>query len=241
MTIPKYLDPRKYVAAGKRLFKPKYKVSYAQCGEDLLIECALATLGVAHPTYIDVGTNTPIAKNNTYLFYTKGGHGVCVEPNPDLCVQIKKVRPRDTCLNVGIGPTDSKAADYYVMTSKALNTFVKSEAEKYVHDRNYGAQAIERVLHIPLMPLATLIETRFPVGFDILSIDTEGYDLEILASLDLEKYRPKIICVETARYDSHGKIKKQDGIIQHLLKNGYFLYADTYVNSLFVDTKIWPL
>lgn len=36
-----------------------------------------------------------------------------------------------------------------------------------------------------------------PIDFDLLSIDTEGSEFEILNNLDLKKYRPKVILVES--------------------------------------------
>lgn len=222
-----------------RLFRRAYKKSYSQCGEDLIIAQAFRILGIGHPTYADVGANTPIAKNNTYLFYSQGSSGVCIEPNPELASEIRRARPHDTVLNIGIGPVQAAGADYYVMTSKALNTFSKADAEAYVKDGNYGTQRIEQVLSVPLRTLDSVLAEHFPHGVDLLSVDTEGYDLEILRSANLDTpSKPKIICVETARY-SGNEMQKDDAIISLLRGHGYMLYGDTFINSIFIDTNLW--
>ena len=41
-----------------------------------------------------------------------------------------------------------------------------------------------------------LNEYKAPVNFDLLSIDTEGSEYEIIKNFDLNKYRPKVICIE---------------------------------------------
>jgi FkbM family methyltransferase len=41
-----------------------------------------------------------------------------------------------------------------------------------------------------------LNEYKAPVNFDLLSIDTEGSEYEIIENFDLNKYRPKVICIE---------------------------------------------
>ncbi|MFA6502892.1 MAG: FkbM family methyltransferase [Candidatus Paceibacterota bacterium] len=212
----------------------KYKCSYSQNGEDIIIDSAVRRLKIARPTYIDIGTNHPIFKNNTYLFYTRGSRGVLVEPDPNIFRVIRKTRTGDTCLNVGIGPENEKGAPYYIMTSHQLSTFKKEEAEGMVASKNYGTQKIESVIHIPLVAINTLMEQYFPHGPDILSIDTEGYDLEILKSLDLAKYAPKILCVETLRFDDRGVEQKQSEILEYLLAHGYKVYADTFINTIFV-------
>lgn len=231
----KYFRLKNYIA----YFLGKYKKSYSQCTEDVLIETAIGMLGVSKPSYLDIGANHPTLLNNTFLFYSKGGRGVCVEPNPEIFEIIQNRRKRDICLNVGIGAFDSDGVDFYMMSSSGFSTFVKSEAEKCARENNYGAQNIEKVIKIPLIAISTIMEKYFPSGVDIVSLDTEGYDFEILKSLDLEKYRPKIFCVETLRYETTHKLRKQNEIIDYMAAHDYFLYADTYVNSIFVDKKKW--
>lgn len=218
----------------------KFRRSYSQCGEDILVECALSTLKINKPSYIDIGTNHPIFQNNTFLFYQKGGSGLCIEPNPELFKVVKDTRGRDICLNVGIATFDSDSLSFYIMSSGGLSTFAKSEAEKYVKENNYGAQKIEKIINVPVIAVNSILKSYFPDGLDIMSLDAEGYDFDILKSLDFEKHRPKVICVETLRYETGGKLKKQSEIASHMVEQGYFLYADTYVNSIFVDKKIWP-
>jgi FkbM family methyltransferase len=41
-----------------------------------------------------------------------------------------------------------------------------------------------------------LKEHKAPLSFDLLSIDTEGSEIEIIENFDLKKYRPKVIVIE---------------------------------------------
>ena len=63
---------------------PKYRKSYSQCGEDIIVARLLRDMGIDMPFYVEIGTNDPVIFNNTYFFYRRGAHGVCVEPNPKL-------------------------------------------------------------------------------------------------------------------------------------------------------------
>ncbi len=230
----KYLKLKTWTDFISYTFSRKYKRSYSQNAEDLLIRAAAKRLHIAKPSYLDIGANHPIFGNNTYLFYTRGSRGVLVEPDPNIFRVIQKTRRHDTCLNVGIGPADKNGVPYYMMTSRQLSTFKKEEAEAYVAGNNYGTQKIEKVMHVPLVAINTLMQTYFPQGVDILSIDTEGYDLEILQSLDFKTYAPKIMCVETLRFNDVKKEEKQREIINYVLAQGYKVYADTFVNTIFV-------
>jgi hypothetical protein len=120
-------------AIGLQRTRPSWcKQSYSQQGEDLIVESIFDYLGIEHPSYLDVGAADPVRFNNTYLFHRKGCRGVLVEPNPDYCRRLSAERPKDTVLNIGIGFTDQKESDYYMIGGVAnaadLNTFSKEQA-----------------------------------------------------------------------------------------------------------------
>jgi hypothetical protein len=77
---------------------------------------------------------------------------------------------------------------------------------------------------------------KFP---DFLSLDVEGLELEILSSIDLDNSKPIVICVETISYSESGKGVKDVQVAEFLADKGYMLYADTHVNSIFVDKDKW--
>ncbi len=237
MNINKYLSIKNYKNFFLYHLRPKYKSSYSQCGEDIIINSFLTGIGIDKPTYIDIGTYHPILNNNTYFFYTKGGHGVCAEPDTTFYNLIKRNRKRDIVLNAGVGPKIVDKADFYLMSSHNLNTFSKSEADQMVVEQNYGKQEIKKVVKIPLTTVDFLIETYLNEAPDILSVDAEGLDFEIITSMNILKYRPKVICTETLRYSKDGGLVKETEVMEYLAKHDYVLYADTYVNSIFVDKK----
>jgi hypothetical protein len=99
--------------------------SYAQQGEDLVIENILSQIGIKNPvTYLDVGAFDPVYDSNTYILYKAGGHGVLVEPNPAKTRRLESVRPRDKTLNVGIGTSAQRTtADYYLIGGPSKGAF----------------------------------------------------------------------------------------------------------------------
>src|SRR5947209_3939954 len=73
-------------------------LSYAQQGEDLVVQNILAMVGVKGPiTYVDIGAYDPIFSSNSYAFYLAGGHGVLVEPNPPRSNGSKRFVPETRC------------------------------------------------------------------------------------------------------------------------------------------------
>ena len=211
------------------------RISFAQQGEDIIIDQIVDTLHIARPTYLDIGAHDPVLNNNTFLFYALGSRGVLVEPNPVMVAKLRDQRPGDTVLAVGVGVTDAPAADYYIMHGDGqLNTFSKEEALELQRER--GSSVLDRVVSIPLVNVNRILGDHFsPGGPDVLSIDTEGMDLEILRSLDFARFRPKIICAETL---SAGTNVVSDAITRLLIRKGYTVRGGTFVNTIFVANEL---
>ena len=220
-----------------RLFNKGRKISYSQCGEDLIVDFIMSNcLHLSNLSYLDIGAYHPTFINNTYLLYQKGASGVCVEPDPDLCGLIKRTRNRDICLNVGVGFASRKKADFYMMSCKTLSTFSEEEAKRY---QGYGTHKIEKVVQIPIMTINDVILQYFPSQPNFISIDTEGLELDILKVFDFLNFGPHVFCVETLTYTEDKTETKRIDIIDLMRANGYFVYADTWINTIFVNTRSW--
>ncbi len=210
------------------------RVSFAQQGEDLIIRDMLGWFRITRPTYLDIGANDPVVNSNTYLFYLRGSRGVLVEPNPALVARLQKERPEDRVLPIGIGPKDDPGADFYMIRgADELNTFSKEQADYLV--KVHGPGTIERVVKVPLVNVNAVIAENFDVAPNILSVDTEGLDLEILRSLDFTRFRPHVICAETLAGETG---LPEEPIIDLLRGKDYSVRGGTFVNTVFLANEL---
>lgn len=216
---------------GSRL---KYsKRSYSQTGEDTIIKAALNEIGITKPTYIDIGAHDPFYLNNTAIFYENGCRGVNIEPDPILFNRFKKSRKKDTNLNIGIA-NKSGTLDLYIMSSPTLNTFSAKEA-RYYEEQGYPIVDKKKV---KVDDINTILQKYFKdMPPNILSIDVEGLDYQIIKSIDYKKHSPDLICAETIKFSKDGSGEKDTKITTFLLKNGYKIYADTKINTIYVLSK----
>jgi FkbM family methyltransferase len=212
------------------------QTSYSQCGEDILIRGLLNSMEITHPYYIDIGAHHPKYMSNTFFFYEKGANGICIEPDPHLFSKIRKSRTRDLCLNVGIGNGENTEAEFFVMTAPTLNTFSKRDAE--ANDRQ-GIYRIKKTIKLPLVSINEILEKYAVQIPDLVSIDVEGWDLEILKSLDYSRFRPKLFCIETLSHDDNFKEVKAKETLDFLNAKGYLVIADTWLNTIFADKVLW--
>lgn len=186
--------------------------------------------------YLDIGAHHPFHLSNTALFYEKGFNGVCIEPDPILFKKIQKYRKRDICLNIGVGLEEREIeADFFIMSSRTLNTFSREQAIEY---EAYGNQKIEEVRKISLQHINCILK-QFSRKPNFVSLDVEGMDYKILKTFDFKRYRPEVFCLETLTYTEDQTERKITEIIDLMDYNGYMVYADTYINTIFVDELVW--
>lgn len=228
-TLKRILSP---CAGNARHWRP----SYSQCGEDSILAFIFRSLAIDKPSYLDIGAHHPHMLNNTFIFYTQGGRGINIEPDPDLFPVIARARPKDTNLQIGIG-SERGEVPLYVMDVPTLNTFSEREARKYCQESGHR---IKKVVPVQVDTISNTINYYnggvFP---DLLTLDAEGMDEIILDSIDFTKTKPLVMCVETLEYTRGGRPQKNSTIAEKLSRDGYFAYADTYINTIFVLRDCW--
>ncbi len=211
------------------------KISYAQSGEDLIIDYIFSSiLLITHPSYLDIGSFHPYYFSNTASIYLAGSRGINIEPNINNFKLFKRFRQHDHNFNIGITATGG-LQDYYLMSEPPLSTFSEEIAEDL---HRSGKCLIDKKLQLKTMSLSALVAEAYDGVYpDLLTIDVEGLELSILNTIDYSNANlPKVICMETVSFFS-GK-KRQEGII-FLKQKGYEVYADTYINTIFIRRDLF--
>jgi FkbM family methyltransferase len=204
--------------------------TYAQFGEDLIVLNLFHLLGITQPSYLDVGAHHPIHCSNTALLYTRGSRGINVEANPNLITAFHWHRPRDTTINVGVGPESGTLSFYFIDDWSGRNTFQREVAEEFV--RANPTSRIRDVRPISVVTLNDVVDSyaggQFP---DFLSLDVEGLDFDILSSTRFDPNGPIVICVEAVTgADSDDSAR----IADLLTSRGYAFFVRTVANLIFV-------
>lgn len=211
-------------------------VTFSHLGEDLIMYRMLERYGITDITYFDIGANDPIHGSNTYFFYLRGYTGLLIEPNQVLVEKNKSVRPNDKILNIGVSADNQTEADYFMFSTEqcGLNTFSREQAENYDRD----GFKIQKVVKLPLVDVNEVIAKNFTKSPTILSIDVEGLDEIILSRMDFNRFHPLLICVETVDFNKNKEFVRRQSIFDLLQSKGYFVYADTSVNTIFCSRKL---
>ncbi len=184
--------------------------------------------------FIDIGAFDGIHLSNSYSFELIGWTGVCVEPSPLYFKLCQENRSASKCFNVACVKGDNKGLLKFNIDSTGLF----SSLQNIDYDENiqghYGALKdinlqVETV-EVNSTSLNSLLSKTISndMKIDFISIDVEGVEVEVLQGFDLDKYKPRIICIET------NSDKSQEEITSYLNKFGYLWARKTNANSFFV-------
>lgn len=216
-----------------RVLKPYIMGSFSQRGEDIIINKYFKG---KRGFYVDVGASHPSRLSNTKLLYDNSWCGINIEPNVQKIELFLAERTRDINLNIGIGKKNGKAI-FYEFEASGLSTFSKDRAETLIKE----GYKLRRKLDIPIRRLDYILEKNVEGNIDFMSIDTEGYDIDVLQSNNWNKFRPKLICIETIDFTD---LLKNGGLSSHkkeidefLWKKGYREYCHTDLNTIYIDKK----
>lgn len=201
--------------------------SYSQEGEDMILNRIFERQQSG--TYVDVGAHHPFRFSNTYFFYKKGWRGINIDPMPGIMRLFNKYRKGDINIETGVAG-EKGTLTYHMFAEGALNTFDEKTAQGYIS----SGQKLVSKKNVAVAPLAEILDTYLSPGrmIDFLTIDAEGLDTIILRSNNWDKYKPKVILVE-----SHTVMIEEftGSEIYTLMKAiGYRLVAKTYYTYFFM-------
>jgi len=202
-------------------------VSYSQEGEDLVLKRIFENKQSGF--YVDVGAHQPIRFSNTYMFYRLGWNGINIDPYPGMKKMFDIYRPRDINLEAGISDVEGKLK-YFMFNEPALNTF-DSRRAKEILESVLGHEIIREV-EIEVFKLSSVLE-KYASGkkIDFMSIDTEGFDLQVLQSNDWDLFVPEVILVEILNCELEQM--HSHPIHQFLMNRGYRLISKLFNTCIY--------
>jgi len=209
-----------------KLFVSPLLGSYSQFNEDLIIDLVFASKDNGY--YLDIGANDPSFNSNTKRFYDKGWSGINIEPGKELFNKLCLNRSRDINLNIGVGHSNGMLTFYQVIGDPTLSSFEKEIAYRMAAKFELPVSEIQ----IEVMRLVDVFEHYLSdKQVDFMSVDTEGFDLDVLQSNDWKRFRPTLIMVEIDN--------QYNKIFEYMNFCKYTLIFNNEHNGIFID-KMTP-
>jgi FkbM family methyltransferase len=173
--------------------------------------------------YIELGGNDGVTQSNTAFFeFNRNWKGILIEPSIPAFNQCVRNRPNSIVLN------------YACVSNEYTSDKVAGDFTGHLMSSVDGARlGSTSLVEIPARTLTSILdEHAIPSQtIDVLSLDTEGYELNILKGLDLTRWRPTYMLIEIYTKD-YEDIKK------YLEDRGYALHSN-FSNYNKIDHPPW--
>lgn len=188
----------------------------SQCGEDRWLDANWASLGLPEVGfYIELGAGNGEYLSNTLWLADRGWHGLLIEADPR-----NIVKPRDNCIihRSIIGPAGEVSFGLHP-TDSYLSGINRKAPERMT------AQAVT---------LSAVLDSHSIDRVDLISIDTEGNEIEVWKTLDLSRWRPQIAIIELYTWKLSDRSRE---VMNQLQADGYDLIHRTELNGIFRDAR----
>jgi FkbM family methyltransferase len=173
---------------------------------------------------VDVGAGDPDFLSNTKHFRERGWKVVSIEPNPELA---KRFRSRGRpVLEYAVAEEEKDDVPFHVYSD------VEGMSISALQPRIPHPGQAEKIIKVKTRRLDTILAEHHPeiTKIDILDLDVEGWEPEVIRSLDFNRFKPDAVVVENIQFK---KI-----ILELMTLRGYVL-ADVFEwNEFYIRGRI---
>lgn len=209
---------------------PVFSNYYSQSGQDKFLN-EFIFRNKKNGVFVDIGAHDGIKFSNSYFFEKeKDWSGICIEANPSVFHLLKQNRSTK-CINSCVTPFKQtqlhflKIEGYAEMLSGIYEFYdprhlLRIQQEIQKHGGSY------QLLPIESSPLSEILDRHALYSIDFISLDIEGGELNILKSIDYERFDIKVIVVENNYSDPN--------FILFMQSKGYLLIKELEGDQIFL-------
>jgi FkbM family methyltransferase len=207
------------------------RLSYSQEGEDLILAALFDLQFSKRRGSTSVSARIIPSYCQTRSFSSMNGwSGINIDAMPGSMLAFQHERPCDINIEAAVGETD-KALTFHEFDPPTLSSSCRDQVPE-----GYFGWRIVRECQLTTTTLAHLLEQHLPPGkvIDFMSVDVEGFDLQVFRSNDWARFRPAVVLVEDDEAIQSNRLQ-DSSISSYMLQQGYSYCCKTLLTTFFVD------
>jgi len=207
------------------------EVYYSQVGQDEFILKNIFPDKI-DGVIIDIGANDGVKFSNSLKFEQRGWQCICIEPLPRAFNELIKNR---SCVCIQGCISDKEGTDQFLQINGACEMlsgltlkYDPRHVSRIAYEVDQNRDSYE-VIPVMCYKLNSILDAYDIKHVDILSLDTEGGELDILKSIDNIEQIVDVICVE----DNYNDPK----LVEILTEKGFVLIASLHQDLIFRNKR----
>jgi len=225
------LEVKNYIKTLFPAFVKLWKKSKKYYGLDNLDKRLKEHLRKENGFFIEIGANDGVSQSNTFwLEKNKGWKGILIEAIPSLYEQCKINRPKCRVFSCACVSGEYKKKTIKIIYADLMSIVAghktKQEEEQFLCSaKQFCEKQFE--LEVPARTMTSILDECNVKDIDFMSLDVEGYELNVLKGLDLNKYQPSLLLIEAegkelleahlkGRYVFVEKLSDHDYLYKHI-------------------------
>lgn len=207
---------------------------FSQFYEDYILAHVFADLEAG--VYVDVGASHPLHNSVTHYFHARGWSGMNIDANPRFRKLYERHRPRDVNRFVGVAEEPGVLTLYKVSDAPGVNRFAIAPLSTFdaaIAENHRQKGFLVKEIAVPVERLDALIAEHAMDEVTFLNVDVEGFERSVLASMDFDAVRPRVVVVEATYPNTLVPVHERWERI--LTDKGYVFALTDSLNRYYVD------
>lgn len=167
---------------------------------------------------VEVGAGHPINISISKYFRNSKWKIISIEPIPEQCDEFRK-------MGLPILEYACCSEDRGNTTFKVSPNFLCCSGLEIKYSGDFGwTESDFKTIDVQAMTLNTILKKHHPEinEIDVLTVDAEGFEIEVMNGFDLMRFNPKIVCIEGHESEAY------------MLERGYKLHKQIGMDKFFV-------
>ena len=225
----------KYIYFYVQYFKSKIKLkkSYSNWGIDMMADFIFREKNKG--IFIDIGCHHPMINNNTYPLYKRGWNGINIDIDYSAIDSFNFLRSKDTNIEIAVSDNVGNSDLFFYHNRAAKNTLSKEKGLEAKQIRSIKTTTLNKIIQESIYKDQKI---------NFLTIDVEGFELNVLRGFDFKKYKPELVVVELIQegmteffHQNITNIQNSD-IYLYMIKQDYKLVNWIHDDLIFVPLEM---